>query len=56
MGLQTQTAEKYLNTYRDALASGELERFIGSRGKGASASPGTFLQLMGALQRRELVE
>lgn len=55
-GLQSQTAEKYLNTYRDALASGELERFIGSSGKGASASPGTFLQLMGALQRRELVE
>ncbi|KAF8484604.1 hypothetical protein DFH94DRAFT_689006 [Russula ochroleuca] len=55
-GMQSQTVDKYLNTYREALASGELERFIGSRGKGASASPGTFLQLMGALQRRELVE
>ena len=55
-GMQSQTVDKYLNTYRDALASGELERFIGSRGKGASASPGTFLQLMGGLQRRELVE
>ncbi|KAH9983031.1 hypothetical protein BJV74DRAFT_852457 [Russula compacta] len=55
-GVQPQTVNKYLNTYQDALASGELDRFIGSRGKGASSSPGTFLQLMGALQRRELVE
>ena len=55
-GVKSQTVHKYLNTYQDALASGELERFIGSSGKGASASPGTFLQLMGALQRRELVE
>jgi hypothetical protein len=55
-GLQSQTADKYLNTYREALESGELERFIGARGKGASSSSGTFLQLMGALQRRELVE
>jgi len=55
-GLQSQTVDKYLNTYRDALESEELERFIGARGKGASSSPGTFLQLMGALQRRELVE
>lgn len=55
-GLQSQTADKYLNTYREALESGELQRFIGARGKGASSSPGTFLQLMGALQHRELVE
>ncbi|KAH9965770.1 hypothetical protein BC827DRAFT_1153252 [Russula dissimulans] len=55
-GVQPQTVHKYLNTYQEALASGELERFIGSRGKGASSSPHTFLQLMGALQRRELVE
>ncbi len=55
-GMQSQTVDKYLTTYRDALESGELERFIGARGKGASSSPGTFLQLMGALQRRQLVE
>jgi len=55
-GLKLQTVDKYLNTYQEALASGELERFIGSRGKGASSSPGTFLQLMGALQSRELIE
>jgi len=55
-GMQPQTVHKYMNTYQEALASGELERFIGSRGKGASSSPHTFLQLMGALQRRELVE
>ncbi len=55
-GLKPQTVDKYLNTYQEALASGELERFIGSRGKGASSSPGTFLQLMGALRSRELIE
>lgn len=55
-GVQSKTVDKYLTTYREALESGELERFIGARGKGASSSPGTFLQLMGALQHRELVE
>ena len=55
-GVRSQTVDKYLNTYREALEAGELERFIGARGKGASSSPGTFLQLMGALQHRELVE
>ena len=55
-GVRSQTVDKYLNLYREALESGELEQFIGARGKGASASPGTFLQLMGALQHRELVE
>jgi hypothetical protein len=55
-GLQARTAEKYFNTYREALESGELERFIGASGKGASSSAGTFLQLMGALQHRGLVE
>jgi len=55
-GLRSQTADKYLNTYQEALESGELEQFIGARGKGASSSPGTFLQLMGALRQRELVE
>ena len=54
--LQAQTIEKYLNAYQEGLASGELEHFIGSRGKGVSASPTSFLQLLGALRCRELAE
>jgi hypothetical protein len=54
-GLKAQTVDKYLSTYQEALEAGELERFIGLRGKGASSSAGTFLQLMGALQQRGLV-
>ncbi|KAH9977619.1 hypothetical protein BGW80DRAFT_1472694 [Lactifluus volemus] len=54
--LQAQTVEKYLNAYREGLESGELERFIGSRGKGVSATPTSFLQLIGALRCRELAE
>jgi hypothetical protein len=55
-GLRAQTVDKYLSTYQEALETGELERFIGLRGKGASSSAGTFLQLMGALQQRGFVE
>jgi hypothetical protein len=55
-GVQQKTVDKYLENYQDALATGEVERFIGLRGKGASSSPGTFLQLMGSLQSRKLVE
>jgi hypothetical protein len=55
-GLKAQTVDKYLSTYQEALEAGGLERFIGLRGKGASSSAGTFLQLMGALQQRGLVE
>jgi hypothetical protein len=56
MSLQAQTVEKYLNAYREGLESGELERFIGIRGKGVSATPTSFLQLIGALRCRELAE
>lgn len=55
-GVQQKTVDKYLETYRDGLATGDVERFIGLRGKGASSSPGTFLQLMGSLQNRKFVE
>ncbi|KAI0254869.1 hypothetical protein BJV78DRAFT_1120552 [Lactifluus subvellereus] len=54
--LQAQTIEKYLNAYREGLETGELEHFIGFRGKGVSASPTSFLQLLGALRCRELAE
>jgi hypothetical protein len=55
-GLQPQTVDKYLKAYRDALASGELEPFIGPSGKGAASSPVPFLQLVGAWRRRQLAE
>jgi hypothetical protein len=55
-GVQQKTVDKYLETYQDGLATGDVERFIGLRGKGASSSPGTFLQLMGSLQSRKFVE
>jgi len=55
-GVQQKTVDKYLETYRDGLATGDVERFIGLRGKGASSSPGTFLQLMGSLRSRKFVE
>jgi hypothetical protein len=56
MGLKAQTVENYLKTYQEALETGQLEGFIGLHGKGASSSPGTFLQLMGALKCRELID
>ena len=55
-GLQLQTVDKYLKAYQDALASGELEPFIGPSGKGAASSPVPFLQLVGAWRRRQLAE
>ncbi|KAI9467177.1 hypothetical protein BJY52DRAFT_1182633 [Lactarius psammicola] len=55
-GLQPQTVDKYLKAYRDALATGELEPFIGPSGKGAASSPVPFLQLVGAWRRRHLAE
>jgi hypothetical protein len=54
--LQAQTIEKYLDAYREGLEVGDVERFIGLRGKGVSASPTSFLQLLGALRCRELAE
>ncbi|KAH9049622.1 hypothetical protein EDB84DRAFT_1555965 [Lactarius hengduanensis] len=55
-GIQPQTVDKYLKAYRDALASGELEPFIGPGGKGAASSPVPFLQLVGAWRRRHVAE
>lgn len=55
-GLQPLTAEKYLKAYQNALASGELQPFIGPSGKGAASSPIPFLGLVGAWRRRQLAE
>ncbi|KAI0268092.1 hypothetical protein BC834DRAFT_676068 [Gloeopeniophorella convolvens] len=53
-GLQLTTVSKYLSAYQEAISSGKFERFVGSKGKGASASPVPFLQLIGALRRCQL--
>lgn len=45
------TVVKYLVEYKRGHASGELRSFVGAAGKGASASPTTFLRMMGVLQR-----
>ncbi|KAI0782542.1 hypothetical protein C8Q75DRAFT_886138 [Abortiporus biennis] len=48
-GLKEGTVKKYLADYKTGLAKGNLKRFIGTNGKGASASASSFLELMGAL-------
>ena len=50
-GLKPQTALKYFTEYSDALQNSKsgLDPFIGPSGKGASASPSTYLKMMGAL-------
>lgn len=49
-GLKQQTVNKYLADYQEGLSKGILSSYIGSAGKGASASPSTYLKMMGALQ------
>ena len=48
-GLKEQTASKYLADYRAGVQRGSLDSFIGSSGKGASASPSIYLKMMGTL-------
>ena len=50
-GLKPQTALKYFTEYSDALQNSKsrIDSFIGPSGKGASASPSTYLKMMGAL-------
>jgi len=50
-GLKETTAVKYLADYNAGLQNGTLHSFIGSSGKGASASPATYLKMMGTLAR-----
>jgi hypothetical protein len=42
---------KYLGDYKAGLQNGALHSFVGSAGKGASASPATYLKMMGTLER-----
>ena len=48
-GLKAQTARSYLTGYQGGLEGGQLDAFLGAAGKGASASPATFLRMMGTL-------
>ncbi|EMD40266.1 hypothetical protein CERSUDRAFT_148142 [Gelatoporia subvermispora B] len=50
-GLQASTIAKYLHDYNAGVDNGRLVSFIGKSGKGASASPPTFLRMMGTLER-----
>lgn len=51
MGLSVSSVTRYLEEYRTAKAGGQLKSFVGSSGKGVSASPSSFLKLMGTLER-----
>ncbi|CCL99904.1 uncharacterized protein FIBRA_01929 [Fibroporia radiculosa] len=42
---------KYLSEFKHSLSHGSLRSFLGSSGKGASASPVLFLRMMGTLER-----
>ena len=50
-GLKEQKVVKYLADYNAGLQEGTLHSFVGSAGKGASASPATYLKMMGTLAR-----
>lgn len=52
-GLKEQTAVKYFADYNLGLEHGSLRSFIGAPGKGASASPSSYLKLMGTLARKQ---
>ncbi|KAG7091768.1 hypothetical protein E1B28_008170 [Marasmius oreades] len=48
-GLTAACATNYLTYYLDGYDRGTLENFVGTAGKGASASPATYLRMMGTL-------
>ncbi|KAH9833874.1 uncharacterized protein C8Q71DRAFT_860141 [Rhodofomes roseus] len=52
-GLKPQTTKNYLAEYRWGLERGQLKTFLGTAGKGASATPTTFLRMMGTLAKLE---
>lgn len=51
LDMKQQTALKYLAAFKAGSDKGTLQSFIGSAGKGISASPGTYLKMMGTLAR-----
>ncbi|OCH89999.1 hypothetical protein OBBRIDRAFT_793711 [Obba rivulosa] len=50
-GLKLSTVEKYSRDVNAGLEHGALASFIGKAGKGAGATPSTFLRMMGTLER-----
>ena len=50
-GMKEHSVIKYLADYQSGIDEGNLQSFIGASGKGASASPATYLKMMGALAR-----
>jgi hypothetical protein len=48
-GLKSSTVAKYMADYQTGIDSGNLKTFVGPSGKGASASPSTYLRMMGTL-------
>ena len=50
-GLKNSTVVKYIAEYQAGINSGRLHSFVGPSGKGASASPSTYLNMMGTLSR-----
>ncbi|TFY80571.1 hypothetical protein EWM64_g3439 [Hericium alpestre] len=50
-GLKTQSVIKYSGDYESGRSSGNIKSFVGPVGKGASASPTTFVKMMGSLER-----
>jgi hypothetical protein len=49
--MKEQSVVKYLADYMSGVEKGNLQSFIGVSGKGASASPSTYLKMMGTLER-----
>lgn len=51
MGIKAPAVKKLLEEYEGGKKAGRLESFVGAKGKGVGASPGTYLRMMGLLSR-----
>ncbi|KAK2463728.1 hypothetical protein APHAL10511_004221 [Amanita phalloides] len=51
MGIKQTTYDKYYGDYTTGLDKGAIRTYVGVAGKGASSSPGTYLRMVGALER-----
>jgi hypothetical protein len=50
-GIKEPSVETYLSHYETGLSQGKLSAFVGPAGKGAASSVGTYLKMMGALDK-----
>lgn len=55
-GLKVNTVIKYTEDYTAGLNEGNISKFIGAAGKGASSSPAKYLRMMGALEAMQRAE